>query len=71
MASEKRDNWRETAHRRLDEMLNNLEAELPEDASLASIEQALILYEKEFLTSTFQLLAERQELSPPKEEQAA
>ncbi len=52
-------------------MLNNLEAELPEDASLASIEQALILYEKEFLTSTFQLLAERQELSPPKEEQAA
>ena len=54
-------------HRRLDEMLDKLEKELPKEASLARIEQALLEQEKAFLSDTFELLAERQELSPPGE----
>lgn len=71
MAREKRDEWREAAHHRLDVLLDNLEAELPKDASLANIEQALIEHEKEFLSDTFELLAGRQELSPPGDKQDA
>ena len=63
MTSDKRE-WREAMHQRLDEMLDRLEKELPKDAGLASIEQALLEQEKAFLSDTFQLLADRQELSP-------
>ena len=65
MTSDKRE-WREAMHQRLDEMLDELEKELLEDASLASIEQALLEQEKAFMSDTFQILADRQELSPLK-----
>ncbi len=64
MTSDKRE-WREAMHHRLDEMLDRLEKELPRNASLASIERTLLEQEKAFLSDTFELLAERQELSPP------
>lgn len=67
MTSDKRDNWREAMHHRLDEMLDKLERELPEDASLASIEEALFEHEQALLSDTFELLATRQELSPANE----
>ena len=65
MTSDKRDNWKEQALQQYQVLLDKLEAELPKDASLARIERALLEHEQAFLSDTFQLLADRQELSPP------
>ena len=66
MTSDQRDR-EEQALEKYRILLNKLEAELPKDASLASIEQAPSEQEKAFMSDTLQFLAGLQALFPRKQ----
>ncbi len=59
--------WKEKALEAYSKYLDALERDLPPQSSIGKIEKAMLKHYPEMMSQTMQLLADHQELSPPRD----
>jgi hypothetical protein len=62
----KKEEWKEQAMAAYSKYLDALERDLPPQSTIAEIEEAMLKHYRKMMSETMQILANRQELSPPK-----